>query len=187
MDWEANSIRQLILALSPSLYGKILYQTGATAQRAGTTRIAKVIGEKYSLQAKRIKEGVRNGRIDTGIGGNPSIRWLLSESPITLRTYGFYDNGRQVRGSIMKGIPMKWYRSFQVKGEKGKYKGLVWTRKDTRRYPIYVPKGPSISRILLGDRGSNSKEMLDNVKQRVAEQWMKGFEQSFRRYFPNAI
>lgn len=185
-----NDYRQMVLALSPSLMQKMLYQAGTTARRAGVTRIGKVVSQQFNRTSAQVKGEVRNPAAEPPklVNGNAVIRITMNTQPRSLRQWGFFDNGRGVYGYIERGVKLRWHKSFQLEGEKGKAagatgsKGLIWTRYEGTRLPLGVPMGPTVGAIMLG-KGRYSNSFQEEVVERVNEQWMKGFEQAYKRYF----
>lgn len=111
------------------------------AARAGRTTLAKVIGQRYSLSAARIKQDVPTARI-SGDGQTAVI--TTSRKPITAMQF----NPKQTR----KGLTMRIYRGGKRSLVRSGFmaKGLPFKRRGKSRYPLDVIHGPSIHAIYTG-------------------------------------
>ena len=187
-----DDVRKMLLAIEPSTLEKIVYQAGKTARRAAVTRTAKLVSGEFNLSSRQVKAEIKEANREPPkmVAGNAVVRMTMNTQPRSLRQWGFFDNGRGVYGYIERGVKLKWHHSFQMKGEKGKavgasgQRGLIWTRYEPphNTLPIGVPMGPAVGNIVLG-RGRYSGKFQTEITERASEQWMKGFEQGYRRYF----
>lgn len=110
------------------------------AARAGRTRLAQSIGQRYSLSAARIKADVSQAQF-LNAGQTAIIR--TSRKPITAMQF----KARQTP----TGLSMSIYRGQRIVVKSGFIaKGLPFVRKGKDRMPLRVIHGPSIHAIYTG-------------------------------------
>lgn len=138
------------------------------AARAGTTTMAKSIGQHYTLKAARIKQDVSKPQYREG-GLSAVIK--TRRRPITLKNYGarLVKSGLSV--SIVKGERFVAQRAFlRVGGSNQEL--LPFRRRGAARIPLDVLHGPSIHGIYAGGRHKDAIQQA--TEHRIVEALEKG-------------
>lgn len=134
---------------------------------SGKVTAAKQVGTFYNLKAADIKQDMNYSlRVE-----DASVTYRFARRDRTLRAYGFKQNRTGVTGSIQKGKRLAYRRAFE-------HGGLIFQRTSSARYPLTVPKGPSIGAIVLGPQADHARQIQDEVIKRVNEQWITGVDRA---------
>ena len=124
------------------------------AARAGRTTLAKVIGQRYSLSAGRIKQDVSQAQFRDG-GQTAVIR--TSRKPITAMQFRPRQTSTGLSMSIYRGQRSVVRSGFMAKG-------LPFRRRGKERMPLDVIHGPSIHAIYTGGKWSPALQGRTEVR-----------------------
>ena len=124
------------------------------AARAGRTTLAKVIGQRYSLSAARIKQDVSQAQFSAN-GQTAVIR--TSRKPITAMQFRPRQTSTGLSMSIYRGQRSVVRSGFMAKG-------LPFRRRGKERMPLDVIHGPSIHAIYTGGKWSPALQGRTEVR-----------------------
>ena len=186
-----SQLQKMQAFLSPAAFTKAQRSAVLYASKAVPPAVAKGIGASYNIKAARIKQDISGVRLDPN-GESATIRF--SRRPPTLAQYGARPGtrgyqpglgrgmgwakptrpGKPLTATILRSEGRKPYTgAFIASGNAGNQ--LVLRRDSNGR--LYSVYGPSIGSIFLG-RSAIADSLQATVKQRINEQFAKGFERA---------
>ena len=187
-----SDLQKMQAFLSPANFAKAQRAGVSYASKAVPPAVAKGIGAAYNLKAARIKQDIYPVRIDPN-GESATIRF--SRRPPTLTQYGARPGTRGIQPGLGRGLG--WGKpsppgkpltatilraqgrqpipgAFIATGNSGNQ--LVLRRSSSGQ--LRAVYGPSIGSIFLG-RSAIAPSLQATVKQRINDQFIKGFERSW--------
>jgi hypothetical protein len=147
---------------------------------------AKVIGQKYSIPAARIKQDIKAINYD-----NESIKIVFNRTPPTLRAYGGTPIKARttaagtgtpigIKYKIFKGKQVKRPNVFWLQVGSTSFPGIPFKRTGPGSAGLIALYGPSIGSIFVG-KSAFGEELRSTVTDAVQVQFIKGIERSMSR------
>ncbi len=189
-----DQLQKLQGVLHPAAFAKAQRGGVLYASKAVPPNVAKGIAASYNLRSARIKQDI--GGIRTAPDGL-SATISFSRRPPTLTQYGARPGtrgtgrrglgrgmgwtppsrpGRPLTATILKAQGRKPYQdAFLIAGNSG---NQLVVRRDSRG-TLHAVYGPSIGSIFMG-KSAIAQQLQADAKARIAEQYLKGFERSWR-------